>query len=85
MRHRSGRQGISVGEMSRRGFLRVGGSALAGAALLGTGALAGCGSGSQNSSGVTEFTFSFGPDTSGSLEEIVRRFNKKFDGRYRAK
>jgi multiple sugar transport system substrate-binding protein len=36
------------------------------------------------SSGATEFTFSFGPDNSGSLEEIVRRFNKKFEGRYRA-
>ena len=47
--------------------------------------VAGCGgSGSQNSSGATEFTFSFGPDNSGSLEEIVRRFNKKFEGRYRA-
>jgi len=72
--------------MSRSGFLKAGGSALAGAALLGSGALAGCGgSGSQNSSGATEFTFSFGPDNSGSLEEIVRRFNEEFEGRYRAR
>ena len=85
MRDRNARPRASVGGMSRRGFLRAGGSALAGAALLGTGALAGCGgSGSQNSSGATEFTFSFGPDNSGSLEEIVRRFNQKFQGRYRA-
>ncbi|CAA9422625.1 MAG: Maltodextrin ABC transporter, substrate-binding protein MdxE [uncultured Rubrobacteraceae bacterium] len=63
--------------------MKVGGSALAGAALLG---VAGCGgSGSQGNPGTTAFTFSFGPDTSGSLEEIVRRFNEKFEGRYRAK
>ena len=68
--------------LSRRSFLKVGGSALAGAALLGA---AGCGGGSQGGSGVTEFTFSFGPDNSGSLEEIVRRFNEEFEGRYRAK
>ncbi|MGI8911868.1 MAG: hypothetical protein ACR2JR_15140 [Rubrobacteraceae bacterium] len=58
------------------------GSALAGAALLGT---AGCGTGSEGRSEVTEFTFSFGPDNSGSLEEIVRRFNEEFEGRYRAR
>ena len=86
MRHRNARPRASVGDMSRSGFLKAGGSALAGAALLGSGALAGCGgSGSQNSSGATEFTFSFGPDNSGSLEEIVRRFNEEFEGRYRAR
>ncbi len=86
MRHRNVRPRASVGDMSRSGFLKAGGSALAGAALLGSGALAGCGgSGSQNSSGATEFTFSFGPDNSGSLEEIVRRFNEEFEGRYRAR
>ncbi|CAN5597141.1 ABC transporter substrate-binding protein [soil metagenome] len=62
--------------------MKVGGSALAGAVLLGA---TGCGGGGQSGSGVTEFTFSFGPDNSGSLEEIVRRFNEKFEGRYRAK
>lgn len=68
--------------LSRKSFLRIGGSAFAGAALLGS---MGCGAGSEGKSGVTEFTFSFGPDSSGSLEELVRRFNEKFDGRYRAK
>ena len=73
---------VPGGRVSRKGFLKVGGSALAGVALLGA---AGCGgSGSQNGSGATEFTFSFGPDNSGSLKEIVRRFNKKFEGRFRA-
>ena len=82
MRHPNARARASVRGMSRRGFLRAGGSALAGAALLG---VAGCGgTGGQSSSGATEFTFSFGPDNSGSLEEIVRRFNGKFKGRYKA-
>ncbi|MDQ3429565.1 MAG: hypothetical protein M3479_06435, partial [Actinomycetota bacterium] len=76
MRHPNTRARAFVRSMSRRGFLRVGGSALAGAALLG---VAGCsGTGGQSSSGATEFTFSFGPDNSGSLEEIVRRFNERF-------
>jgi multiple sugar transport system substrate-binding protein len=83
MQHRYARRRASVGGLSRKGFSKVGGSALAGAALLG---VAGCGgSGSQGNPGTTAFTFSFGPDTSGSLEEIVRRFNEKFEGRYRAK
>ena len=82
MRHPNARASASVRSMSRRGFLRVGGSALAGAALL---EVAGCGgTGGQSSSGATESTFSFGPDNSGSLEEIVRRFNVKFTGRYKA-
>jgi len=78
----SQRQSFGGTGLSRRGFLKVGGSALAGAVLLGA---TGCGGGGQSGSGVTEFTFSFGPDNSGSLEEIVRRFNEKFEGRYRAK
>ena len=83
MQNRNPRLRVPVGGMSRKSFLRVGGSALAGAALLG---VAGCGgSGGQDNSGATEFTFSFGPDNSGSLEEIVRRFNEKFRDRYRAK
>ena len=84
MIHRNAEKRAPVGGMSRRGFLKAGGSALAGAALLGTGALAGCGGVSQGGSGATEFTFSFGPDNSGSLKEIVSRFNEKFKGRYRA-
>ncbi len=83
MRHQNARL-RAAGGMSRKGFLRAGGAAFAGAALLGTGTLAGCGSGGQGGSGATEFTFSFGPDNSGSLEEIVRRFNEEFEGRYRA-
>ncbi len=59
--------------------MKLGGSALAGTALLG---LAGCGGG-ESGSGATEFTFSFGPDNSGSLQRIVDRFNQKFRDKYR--
>jgi ABC-type glycerol-3-phosphate transport system substrate-binding protein len=69
--------------MSRRNFLRVGGAGLAGAAFV---VVTGCGSGGGSGSegGVKTFTFSFGPDASGSLQELVRRFNEKYEGRYQA-
>jgi len=65
--------------LSRRDFLKLGGAGLAGAALLGT---AGCGSGGIGQSGgdVTNLVFSFGPDESGSLTEVVNRFNEEYDG-----
>ena len=61
--------------------MKLGGSALAGTALLG---LAGCGGGGESGSGATEFTFSFGPDSSGSLQRLVDRFNQKIQGKYKA-
>lgn len=66
--------------LSRRDFLKLGGAGLAGAALLGA---AGCGSGGIGQSGgdVTNLMFSFGPDDSGSLTEVVNRFNEEYDGR----
>lgn len=63
--------------MSRRYFLKVGASGLAGAALLG-----GTGCGGHGNEAV-EFTFSFGPDPSGTLRDLVRRFNEHFDGVYK--
>ncbi len=64
--------------ISRRDFLKVGGAGLAGATLLG---VAGCGGGGggQGSGGKTQVTFSFGPDDSGSLQEVVNRFNQQSD------
>ena len=64
------------GRLSRRDFLRLSGAGLAGAALLGT---AGCGGGGGGEAGgATNIVFSFGPDDSGSLTEIVNRFNEEY-------
>jgi multiple sugar transport system substrate-binding protein len=64
--------------LSRRDFLKVGGASLAGAALLGT---AGCGGqqGGQQD-GAQTIVFSFGPDDSGTLQEVVERFNREHEG-----
>jgi multiple sugar transport system substrate-binding protein len=67
------------GALSRRSFLRLGGAGLAGAALLGGGTLAGCGGGQQGG-GPARIVFSFGPDESGTLEELVNRFNREHEG-----
>ena len=70
--------------MSRRRFIQIASAGIAGAALL---EVTGCGGGGggEGGGGGGEFTFSFGPDTSGSLEELVRRFNEQFRGEYTAK
>jgi multiple sugar transport system substrate-binding protein len=76
--HGSGRRGIGRSTWSRREFLKVGGAGLAGAALLGSGTLAaGCGGGGQEGSG--NLVFSMGPDTTGNLQELVKRFNEQSD------
>ncbi len=67
---------------SRRDFLRVGGAGLAGATLLGGGTLAGCGGGQQGD-GPANVIFSFGPDDSGTLQELVDRFNREHEGEIR--
>jgi multiple sugar transport system substrate-binding protein len=68
--------------MSRRDFLRLSGAGLAGAALLGT---AGCGGGGGGEvEGVTNIVFSFGPDDSGTLTEVVNRFNEEYQGEIQA-
>lgn len=63
--------------MSRGRFLGLGGSAFAGAALLG----AGCGSGgSGGSGGVTQLTFSLFPDPTGTVQQLIDRFNVDHEG-----
>lgn len=69
------------GRLSRRDFLKLSGAGLAGAALLGT---AGCGGGREQASGVTNLVFSFAPDPSGTLDEVVRRFNEEYQGEIQA-
>ena len=62
--------------MNRREFLRLGGTGLAGAALLGTGTLAGCG-GSDSSSGLTVASWDVAAD---ALEATIPQFKKKRSG-----
>jgi multiple sugar transport system substrate-binding protein len=66
--------------LSRREVLKLGGAVLAGAALLGT---AGCdeeGAEDRQSGGATRLVFSFGPDPSGNLQEVISRFNEEHRG-----
>ena len=65
--------------LSRGDFLKVGGTGLAGAALLGA---AGCGGGEQ-SGGPTELYFTASPDTSGTIQKLISEFNDKNKGEYR--
>jgi multiple sugar transport system substrate-binding protein len=70
--------GVLAGRrMSRRDFLKVGGTGLAGAALLG---VAGCGGGEEPTGGMTSLVFSFGPDPSGNLQDTIGRFNEEYKG-----
>ena len=62
--------------VSRREFLRLGGAGVAGAALLGA---AGCGGGSEGSG---KLVFAMGPDTSGNLQKLVKRFNEREGGEF---
>jgi multiple sugar transport system substrate-binding protein len=69
---------------NRRDFLKMGGAGLAGAALLGT---AGCGGGGgpqRAEDGSLVFTFSMGRDDTGTLTQLVDRFNEQFKGEYKA-
>ncbi|MGI8649857.1 MAG: extracellular solute-binding protein [Rubrobacter sp.] len=69
--------------LSRRDFLKLGGASLAGATLLG-GTLAGCGGPEQQQNGgVTNIVFSFGPDESGTLTNLVDAFNREYEGEIR--
>lgn len=76
----------SVGEssartLSRRDFLKIGGTGLAAAALLG---VAGCGGGGeQQAGGVTQLVFSASPDDTGSATKLVDEFNEQNRGKYK--
>jgi multiple sugar transport system substrate-binding protein len=66
-------------ELSRRDFLKVGGTGLAGAALLGA---AGCG-GSEQSGGATELYFTAPADTTGTTSKLISEFNERNKGKYK--
>jgi multiple sugar transport system substrate-binding protein len=61
--------------LSRKEFLRIGGAGLAGAALLGSGTLAGCGGGGGSEG--NNITLSWGPDRTGTLQKLVDKFNEQ--------
>ncbi len=67
------------GLFSRRDFLKVGGTGLAGAALLGA---AGCGGGEQSGS-TTELYFTAPLDESGTTQKLISQFNAKNKGKYK--
>ena len=64
-------------KFSRKHFLKMGGTGLAGAALLGSGALAGCGGGGAEGD---DIIFSWGSDDTGVLPKLIDAFNKQSDG-----
>jgi multiple sugar transport system substrate-binding protein len=66
--------------INRRRFLELGGAGLAGAVLLGSGTLAGCGGSEQDGGGAVGITFTFGPDASGGLQTLIDRFNEEHKG-----
>jgi lactose/L-arabinose transport system substrate-binding protein len=63
--------------MNRREFLRLGGAGLAGTALLGSGALAGCGGSSTGSGGITVASWDVASD---ALRDTIPLFKKKRPG-----
>jgi multiple sugar transport system substrate-binding protein len=74
-----GHRTIRPRELSRREFLKVGGTGLAGAALLGA---AGCGGG-QQSGGATELYFTAPQDTTGTTSKLISEFNERNKGKYK--
>jgi len=64
-------------EISRRDFLKLSGAGLAGVALLG---VAGCAGGGQGGGGPASLSFSFFPDRTGSVQELIDEFNSRNEG-----
>ena len=69
-----------AGSLSRREFLRLGGAGLAGMAVLGA---AGCGGGGGSGSG--DLVFAMGVDASGTLQDLVDRFNQEHRGEFQVR
>ncbi|MGI8648767.1 MAG: ABC transporter substrate-binding protein [Rubrobacter sp.] len=70
--------------MNRRRFLQLGGASLAGATLLGATGCGGGGGAQTAEDGSVIVNFAFGPDASGTLDQLVQRFNEQFAGEYQA-
>jgi multiple sugar transport system substrate-binding protein len=78
--HKKNGAAYGAGSFSRREFLRLGGAGLAGVALLGT---AGCGGGGGSSSG--DLVFAMGVDSSGTLQDLVDKFNEQHKGDFQVR
>src|SRR5215211_9017412 len=74
------REVLARRRMNRRDFLKMSGAGLAGAALLGA---TGCGGGGGSASG--ELIFSMGPDKTGTLPDLIDKFNKQHKGEFQVK
>ncbi len=70
-------------DLSRKEFLRLGGAGLAGAALLGSGTLAGCGGGGGSSG--NDVVFSWGTDDTGTLPKLIEKFNTQNKGNFQVR
>ena len=79
--HRKNGAVYGAGSLSRRQFLRLGGTGLAGLALLGA-AGAGCGGGGGQSG---DLVFAMGTDTSGTLEDLIKKFNEQNKGNFQVR
>jgi multiple sugar transport system substrate-binding protein len=69
----------TLGGMSRREFLKIGGAGLAGAALLG---VAGCGGGSESAGGKVQLTLwhqEQPPNRVQQFQKVIDAFNKSQD------
>ncbi|MGI8649145.1 MAG: ABC transporter substrate-binding protein [Rubrobacter sp.] len=72
-------RGVGFGRgMSRRRFLGLSSGAVASATILGAGC--GSGGGSGGSGGATRLTFSLFPDPTGTVQELIDRFNTEHEG-----
>ena len=63
---------VARNQFTRKDFLRLGGASMAGVALLGA---AGCGGGGQGGSG--GITYSWIPEQTGTLQQMIDRFNQE--------
>lgn len=63
--------------LSRRNFLKSTGAGIAGAALMGTQGMFS----RVHAQSPVSLTFSFGPDDSGSLQNLIDAFNQQYEGR----
>src|SRR3954447_8559732 len=73
---------LAARRISRRRFIQITCTGLAGVALL---EIAGCGGGGGGGGdGSGEFTFAMGQDTTGVLPMLVDNFNTEYEGQYKA-